>query len=405
MFKPAQFRIQMKLFCCLFIFLTILRPTVTFSPLMPAVIRRSPVGRCFAPQARRFVLPRAQQRAQEPESAKSIDSKKVEMLFAWLNRAFAGDDRYNNLVLAFAALFSEDAKDTSFGQVIADITKRPEVSDTLVKLVDDALAELPTEDTAVGPVLSLRQREKGCLGAMGAGQWTGQYRTRPHALLDVREFATVDEWAKSLPRGARRTLAKANEQNFTVVNRPIYGDKPAPHSSLGHFRCVIEHEVRLLADSPDNFFDALQQGIGRYQNCIMQGGEIREYRDADGRVIAFAHEMTKGKVMRGQWFYSTDDGAKRYVWFHSVQELVRRAIQDQGVDFADLGPSGSDAFSVLKEKYGFKSVADWHKVADYRGPFRYEFGQGKSWAELDPPDYLFETSVLERILGKDPRSF
>ena len=208
-----------------------------------------------------------------------------------------------------------------------------------------------------------------------------------------------------MPRGARRTLAKANTQEFTVVARPIRGGEPAPHSSLAHFRCVVEHEVRLLADSPENFFDALQHGIGRYQNCIMQGGEIREYRDTDGRVIAFAQEVTKGKVIRGQWFYASDVGARRFVWFHSVQELVRRAIEDDAVDYADLGPSGSDAFSELKEKYGFQSVADWHRVADYRGPFRYSFGSGQSWSDLDPPDYLFETSVLQRMLGKDPRSF
>lgn len=66
--------------------------------------------------------------------------------------------------------------------------------------------------------------------------------------------------------------------------------------------------------------------------------------------------------MRGQWFYSTDIGAKSFVWFHSVEELVRRAIEDENVDYADLGPSGTDAFSKLKEKYGFESVADWHTV-------------------------------------------
>jgi hypothetical protein len=119
----------------------------------------------------------------------------------------------------------------------------------------------------------------------------GQWRTRPHALLDVREFSSVEDWAKSLPRGARRTLAKANAQNFTVVRRPIYGDKPAPHSSLAHFRCIVEHEVRLLGEN--DFFGALQHAISRYQNCISQGGEIREYRDAHGRVIAFSQEVTK----------------------------------------------------------------------------------------------------------------
>ena len=46
--------------------------------------------------------------------------------------------------------------------------------------------------------------------------------------------------------------------------------------------------MRLLAQSPEDFFDALSQAIGRYRNCISQAGEIREYRDAEGRVIAFA---------------------------------------------------------------------------------------------------------------------
>lgn len=312
-----------------------------------------------------------------------LDDSKVEMLYAWILQAFAGDMRYNNLMLAFAAIFADNG-------------------DTLpyIKLVESALSNIPHEDEAAGAPLPLREREQGSLGAMGAGQWTGQWRTRPHALLDVRGLASVDDWAKGLPRGARRTLAKANAQNFSVSTRPILGDEPAPHSSLAHFRCVVAHEVRLLADTPEDFFDALGQAIGRYRNCIMQAGEIREYRDTDGRVIAFAQEATKGRVIRGQWFYATDDAAKRYVWFHSVQELVRRAIADEGVDFADLGPSGSDAFSELKEKYGFVSIADWHKVADYRGPFRYEFGVGESWAEVDPPDWLFEPNLFDKMFAK-----
>ena len=61
------------------------------------------------------------------------------------------------------------------------------------------------------------------------------------------------------------------------------------------------------------------------------------------------------------------------------------------MDIVDLGPSGSDSFSQLKQRYGFASVDDWHTVADYRGPFEYEGGvRGKPWAELDPPNWLFE---------------
>ena len=40
------------------------------------------------------------------------------------------------------------------------------------------------------------------------------------------------------------------------------------------------------------------------------------------------------------------------------QDLVARAIAAEGIDMVDLGPSGSDAFSELKQRYGFQSVSD-----------------------------------------------
>ena len=339
----------------------------------PALSRAAAVGVGCRSSPQHIVC--QQQREREVIVSTVLDDRKVEQLFAWVSRAFAGDDRYNNLMLAFACIFGDHAPGTPYAKL---------VENAMVQLVGDE--ELPR-----GEPFSLRERERSSLGAMGAGQWTGQFRTRPHALLDVRELSSVDEWVASLPRGARRTLTKSEAQDFRVVVRPIRGGEAAPHSSLAHFRCVVAHEVRLLATSPDEFFDALGQAIGRYRGCTSQAGEIREYRDADGKVIAFAHEARKGKVIRGQWFYSTDQAASSYVWFHSVKDLVRRAIEAEGVEFADLGPSGTDAFSVLKEKYGFASVSDWHIVADYRGPFEYDDGRkGNPWTDLDPPDWLFE---------------
>lgn len=335
---------------------------------------------------RRHAAVHAQQRSimLDPETLVLNDTK-VDQLFAWLSMAFAGEPAYNNLMLAFASIFGDHPPGSPY--------------ETMLK---KAVAQLPPEEMAVGDVLPLRERERSSLGAMGAGQWTGQFRTRPHALLDVRPYSSVDEWVQGLPRGARRTLAKSLQQPFSVDARPIRGGEPAPHSSLAHFRCVAEHEVRLLADTPDDFLDALSQAVGRYVGCTSQAGEIREYRDARGRVIAFAHEVTKGRVMRGQWFYGTDAASKSYVWFHSVHSLVRRAIATEGVDMVDLGPSGSDAFSLLKQKYGFESVADWHTVADYRGPFRYEGGEvaGEPWTDLDPPDWLFDEGLMAQMMKR-----
>jgi hypothetical protein len=45
------------------------------------------------------------------------------------------------------------------------------------------------------------------------------------------------------------------------------------------------------------------------------------------------------------------------------------------VDVVDLGPSGSDAFSDLKARYGFESVGDWPAAADYQGPFVHSSGE------------------------------
>jgi hypothetical protein len=204
------------------------------------------------------------------------------------------------------------------------------------------------------------------------------------ALLNVRGFDSVDDWIQTLPRGCKRTLKRATpeSQNFTVVDKPIKGGQAAPHSSYAHFRCVVQHEVRLLSNmygaSPNAFVNALAEAISRFMGTTRMAGNVREYRDSNtGRVIGFAHEVAKGRTLRGQWFYCDDDAATRYVWFHSVSDLVRRAIEDDRIDVVDLGPSGSDAFTELKTKYGFKSVVDWPAAADYSGDFIYEEHQNE----------------------------
>lgn len=306
------------------------------------------------PQPRSLTSTSLQQQQLSVQVEATLDDEKIRALFAWIARAYAGDVEYNNLMIAIAAIFGNLPKDSE-----------------PVLMAGKALKFLPedVEEKPVGEPFSLYERESHSLGAMGAAQWTGRWRTRPHALLQVQNLTRVDEWVSSLPRGCRRTIKRAvaleESGNFTVRTLPIYGDQPAPHSCLAHFRCVVEHEVRLYyarepnADVSD-FFDALGTAVGRYMGTTRMAGEIREYRNTTtGRVIALAHEVRKGRTIRGQWFYATDQAAKNYVWFHSVYDLVRRSVDANGVDVVDLGPSGSDAFSQLKEKYGFLSVEDW----------------------------------------------
>jgi hypothetical protein len=189
--------------------------------------------------------------------------------------------------------------------------------------------------------------------------------------LELNNFTSIEDYIQTLPRGCKRTIKKALNQNFTVKVKPIQGGEPAPHSSLAHFRCVVDHEVRLLSWGTEGFIDALAEAISRYMGTTRQAGDIYEYRNATGSVIAIAHQIHKGKTIRGQWFYANDQAAQEFVWFHSVYELVKRGIATEGVTVVDLGPSGSKSFEELKERYGFKRVVDWSNVADYLGDFQY----------------------------------
>ena len=207
-----------------------------------------------------------------------LDDERITSLFAWLSRAFAGRDEYNNLMLAIAAIFGNLPEDSP-----------------PVQMAKAALKDVPPEEKTVGDRFSIEERESNSLGAMGAAQWTGRWKTRPHALLELKNITTIDDWVKTLPRGCKRTIKKALAQNFTVTTKHILADEPAPHSSLAHFRCVIEHEVRLLRNmyGEDAFFDALAEGVSRYVGTTRMTGDIREYRSEEGKVIAIAHEVCR----------------------------------------------------------------------------------------------------------------
>ena len=382
----------------------------------------------------------------------TLSDTNTKKLFAWIKCAFDQTDKddvyayyYNNIELAIAAAFGDNLPSNSLPAKLLDMAMKQEGL-----LVDENTNEEDEDkewvELLVGDPIGRRDRESASLGAMGAAQWTGQWMTRPHckclffcvfillkirctfhtlklfihkhtnlysilpALLDVRNFTSVDDWIKTLPRGCKRTLKKAttDAQNFTVITKYIRGGHAAPHSSYAHFRCVVQHEVRLISNrygqSTNAFVNALAEAISRYMGTTRMAGSIREYRDADtDKVIGFAHEVAKGRTMRGQWFYCDDDAAKRYVWFHSVRDLVSRAIEDDRIDVVDLGPSGSDAFTELKEKYGFKSVVDWPRAADYTSTgFIYEDDQNEVETMGDDMIRMIE-SLMERQQAREAR--
>jgi len=179
-----------------------------------------------------------------------------------------------------------------------------------------------------------------------------------------------------------RRASQTVSQHYTVQGRPILPGI-APHSSLAHFRVIVEHQLRLRFASkntmqeewtPSDVCDTLIEAVERFNLSTRMAGTIREYRDKnDERVVAFCHEVGKGRTLRGQWFYATNDAAMNYVWFHSVRELVQRGAEADNVNVIDLGLNGTegmnDAHAKLKARYGFELVDDWPAVVDYRGCF------------------------------------
>ncbi len=337
----------------------------------------------------------------------TLTDDKIKNLFAWIKCAFDFDETdkndvyayyYNNMELAIAASFGDNLPNDSLPMKLLEMALKKE----------DLLLD-EWEEACVGDVIGRRDREQASMGAMGAAQWSGRWMTRPHSLLVVQNYTTVDDWIKPLKRKRRETLKRATResQNFTITTKPIKGGHPAPHSSYAHFRCVVEHEVRLLSKmygaSPNAFINALAEAISRYISTTRMAGVIQEYRDAtSGKVIGFAHEVSKGRTARGQWFYCDDYASKRYVWFHSVLDLVRRSIEDERIDVVDLGPSGSDAFTDLKEQYGFESVVDWPAVADYSGDFCYEEDQNESEMGDDNMIRMIE-QLMQRQAAREQR--
>ena len=141
-------------------------------PASPAR-RRSLLGSAATPQRRLgtlLVAPLAAQRVQQIDLAPRLDDTRTKALFAWLQKAVSGDARYNNLMLAFAAVFADVSQGSVYSESLGDLRKRPEIANALEELVNDALSDLPhDENVPVGQPISLEERERGCLGAMGAG--------------------------------------------------------------------------------------------------------------------------------------------------------------------------------------------------------------------------------------------
>ena len=206
------------------------------------------------------------------DSAIPSNDDPIRCLFAWITRAIAGDERYDDIGVALSTIFGRPPRDSE-----------------QYSMLSEAMSLLPNnEDQPTGIVIPIEERRINSLGPLGAGQWSGQLKEKfPHSLLDVKDLKKISEWESTLPRTCRQNLRKAAAMNYTVVASPITGDAPAPQSSLMHFRCIVEHEVRLGVRNADistrecyvddeidaiAYFDALCEAVGALCGEHKNGG-------------------------------------------------------------------------------------------------------------------------------------
>lgn len=217
-------------------------------------------------------------------------------------------------------------------------------------------------------------REKWSLGPLGVRSH-GRMK-KHHAILDLKDIDTWEDWAATLKKSKRGTLTKQVPKLF---------DCPEPELTVRtiqareltwsrHFWIVREHQCRVY--SP---WKGYIVAVVRFLVATLMTGVVDEYLDSKGVVHAWSHSIALGDTIRGMWFYQNVDMSKKLIWFHSLKIAVQRATYlskqnpENPVLYVDVGPSLSAAVRKTKEDYGFVYRKDWGpggKCATYHGYFR-----------------------------------
>lgn len=211
-----------------------------------------------------------------------------------------------------------------------------------------------------GSQIALRIRRRFSPMPLGLGR----PRKLAHGILDVRDFKNVDDYCNSLKRGPRRTMQKQIDKTFKEHGISVATRCSAAWLSREHLEVAIAHQSRLV-----NPTRAIIAGTMRFFVACLMDGIVDEFRDSEGRLIAWCQVVAKGTVMRAMWYYADPVADKYCIWFSSVRLCVARTLAAK-CDHCDLGPSRSEKVKDLKAVYGFTSRNDWDDHCDYTGEFK-----------------------------------
>lgn len=160
-----------------------------------------------------------------------------------------------------------------------------------------------------------------------------QHRRKKHAVLDVSQFESVEQYIASLSRSPRRSMRLARsldpalwlevfrstnasvkplrsclvQNTFCIV--PTQVTRPWDIGSE-HLAVAIDHELRAMSSQ----VGAVVAGTFRVLVACMMLGEVVEYRETtNGSLVAWSVTICKGNTVRGQWFYQRTEWSRRMI--------------------------------------------------------------------------------------------
>ncbi|KAK3239645.1 hypothetical protein CYMTET_50438 [Cymbomonas tetramitiformis] len=209
-------------------------------------------------------------------------------------------------------------------------------------------------------------RESIALGPLGLSA----KRAKPHGLLRVSEFATWQDYTKTLKRSCTQTLdtvdKKLQNSSITMITRKSEVSY-ALANALDIMKVIFSHERRVYP-----LGKAISAAITRwFGTACLLGTLDMYYSHSQGKrvLVGFSHTVVKGDTLRGMWFYQKAEYSRCGIWFHSIKTAVERGIRLQEVNFVDVGPSYNGGVADMKEKYGFQNSSNWREMCQYDGPY------------------------------------
>jgi len=179
-------------------------------------------------------------------------------------------------------------------------------------------------------------------------------KPKPHCVLDLDQFETLEAYLQSLERNARRSLSVQLVKSFKEHEIRVFSIKPDQVRFYKHWPVIFSHQRRCNNWLPV----ALFLSIMRYQIFYCMVGDIEEYY-IGSQLVALNQSVIKGPTIRAMWFYQLP--CKAGIWMFCLRLSVLRgfALRNDGIRFIDVGPSLQASLEKGKARYGCIPTKDW----------------------------------------------